>query len=355
MKPIATIITGTALFSCIAASFLASTALARDDAIPVTVTRVAASEVAPRVPAAGTVFSRNETQVTAGIAGRLEWVAEPGLFVAAGEAVARFDCDMLELRRERQVAEAERAKINFARLGREVERLESLEEQSVIAEIELDRTRAERDLAGSDMTIARITVRETDSELGRCAVRAPFSGVVTERLQRAGEDVERSTVIARMTDTQNLEVRVSVPIRHLPRMRVGSVASVKMNELELAGRIRSIVPAANSQSQTFEVRLELPDDAPTVVAAGQLVSVTLPLSATSALTVPRDSVVLTEDGTFVMRITEKATAERVAVQVTESSGDRIAVRGPLESGDTIAVRGAESLEGGESVIVRTET
>ncbi|MDX1507588.1 MAG: hypothetical protein R3358_04870, partial [Woeseiaceae bacterium] len=86
----------------------------------------------------------------------------------------------------------------------------------------------------------------------------------------------------------------------------------------------------------------------------QLVSVSLPLSANAALTVPRDSVVLREDGAFVMRINDDAKAERVAVEVSEASGDQIAVRGQLRSGDRIAVRGAEALEEGELVAVQTE-
>ena len=40
-------------------------------ATTITVTQVVSTNVAPRVPAAGTVFSRNQTQITAGIAGRL--------------------------------------------------------------------------------------------------------------------------------------------------------------------------------------------------------------------------------------------------------------------------------------------
>lgn len=111
--------------------------------------------------------------------------------------------------------------------------------------------------------------------------------------------------------------------------------------------IRKVVPAANSPSQTFEVRLDL--------AAGQLVRVSLPLSASAALTVPRDSVVLREDGAFVMRINDDARAERVAVQVSEASGDHIAVRGELRSGDRVAVRGAEALDDGERVAIQTET
>ena len=325
------------------------------NATTITVSQVVSASVGPRIPAAGTVFSRNETQITAGIAGRLEWVAEPGDQINAGESVARFDCEMLELQRERQVAQAERADINFKTLSREVERLDTLTATNAISIMQYERTQADRDLAASDLAIARITIKETENQLRRCNVRAPFSGVVTEQLQRVGEDVERSTVIAAMTDTQNLEVRASVPIRYLPRMQIGEIAEVKMSEMRLEGRIRKIVPAANSQSQTFEVRLELPKDAPQVVAAGQLVSVTLPLSANAALTVPRDSVVLREDGAFVMRINSDQKAERVSVEVTESSGDHVAVRGALESGDRVAVRGAESLQDGELVAVQTET
>jgi len=322
---------------------------------PITVTEVMSTGVAPNVPAAGTVFSRNESQITAGMAGRLVQLAEPGDYVEAGTAVAVFDCEMLELQRERQVAEADRASINAETLASEVNRIESVRGANVIAEIQLARIVADRDLARTDLRIAHISIRETDSQLSRCIVRAPFSGVVTQRLRNAGEDVERSTVLAAMTDTDNLEVRASVPIRYLPRMRVGQAAEVHMNELLLEARIRKVVPAANSQSQTFEVRLDLPEGAPQLVAAGQLVSVNLPLSPNVALTVPRDSVVLREDGAFVMRINDNAKAERIAVEVREASGDLLAVRGALRSGDRVAVRGAEALDDGELVAVRSET
>ncbi len=322
---------------------------------PITVKEVISTSIAPTVPAAGTVFSRNETQITAGMAGRLEYLAEPGDFVEAGAPVAEFDCQMLELQRERELAEADRASINFRTLSSEVKRLEAVRDTNVIAEIQLDRTAADRDLAGSDLRIANIAIRQTDGQLARCIVRAPFSGVVTQRLRNAGEDVERSTVLAAMTDTENLEVRASVPIRFLPRMRAGEAAEVRLNELRLEARVRKIVPAANSQSQTFEVRLDLPAGAPRLVAAGQLVSVTLPLSPNVALTVPRDSVVLREDGAYVMRINDGARAERVPVEVREASGDHIAVRGALRSGDRVAVRGAEALDDGELVAVQSET
>ncbi len=326
-----------------------------DESVPVTVTEVMAERIAPEVPAAGTVFSRNQAQITAGIAGRLEWVAEPGDFVAAGDVVARFDCEMLELRREEQVALAERERLNMNSLARETDRLEQLQEKLIAAGTQVDRMRADRDLAASELRIARVRTRQIESELGRCVVNAPFSGVITQRLRRAGEDVERSAMLATMTDTHNLEVRASVPIRYLPRVTTGGDANVQLGELLLEGRIRKIVPAADPLSQTFELRVDLPDDASSFLAAGQLVSVRFPLMGAAAMTVPRDSIVLREDGTFVMRITDQQLAERVAVDVADASGERIAVRGNLAAGDRVAVRGAEALQNGQSVTVQTGT
>ncbi len=335
-------------------------ALAQDaddvkDAVLITVTEVIAEDMAPAVPVAGTVFSRNVTQITAGLAGRLEWVAEPGDFIKAGQAVARFDCEMLKLQREEQLAQAERERINFETLRREADRLEKLRESFVTSVTQLERTQGDRDLAASELQIAQVRIRQTESQIKRCTATAPFSGVVTERLRHAGEDVERSTVLAAMTDTRNLEVRASVPIRYLPRVKTGEIAEVRMSELRFEGRIRKAVPAGDALSQTFQVRIDLPSAAPDFIAAGQLVSVSLPLSATTVMTIPRDSIVLREDGAFVMRINGENKAERVTIEVADANGQRVAIRGALKPGDRVAVRGAEALDDGEQVAVHTET
>ncbi len=338
---------------CLAPSFLR--AQAANDAILVTVTEVVAEDISPVIPAAGTVFSRNATQITAGLAGRIDWIAEPGDYIAAGDAVAVFDCDLMELRREVLLAQTERERINYETLRREAERLEKLRETYVASATQLERMQGDRDLAASELRIAQVRVRQTEEELERCAATAPFDGVVTERLRNQGEDVERSTVLAAMTDTRNLEVRASVPIRYLPRVRPGDLAEVRMQEIRFEGRVRTAVPAADALSQTFQVRIDLPQAAPDFIAAGQLVSVSLPLSAASVMTVPRDSIVLREDGTFVMRINDDNKVERVTIEVAEANGQRVAVRGALKPGDRIAVRGAEALDDGEHVAVQAET
>ena len=328
---------------------------AAGNAVTVTVSEVVYEELAPEIHSAGTVFSRNESLITAGLAGRLIWVAEPGDFIREGEAVARFDCDYLVLQRDEQVAQADRERSDVDALSREVDRLEAARELLVASATQFEMMRADRDRAAGNLRIAHVRTSQIEKQLGRCIATAPFDGVVTERRQRASEDIERSTVIAAMTDTRNLEVRASLPVRYLPRVEIGDAAFIRMSETRFEGRIRKVVPAADPLSQTFEVRIQLPQAAPSFVAAGQLVSIRMPLSSKNTLTVPRDSIVLKEEGSFVIRIKNDDTAERVSVDVADASGDRVSVRGDLSIGDRVAVRGAEGLADGELVAVMKES
>lgn len=68
----------------------------------VIVAPVEEANITPTMPIAGTVFSRNDLQITAGVDGRLEFVAEPGTVVAQGDVVARIDAEPLTLQRAEQ-------------------------------------------------------------------------------------------------------------------------------------------------------------------------------------------------------------------------------------------------------------
>ena len=203
------------------------------DAIPVTVSEVASEDLAGTVPAAGTVFSRNMAQITAGLQARLEWVAEPGDYIREGEAVARFDCEHIRLQREEQMVQSELETVRHDSLVREIERMERA--LMATSELQLERVKANRDLSRSQIDVINVRVRQFESQLRRCTELAPFSGVVTAQMRRGGEDVPRGDLLATMTDTQNLEVRASVPIRHLPRMSRGSLAEVRLNDIRYNG------------------------------------------------------------------------------------------------------------------------
>lgn len=324
---------------------------AQDQQIPIVETAsVLRVEIAPTVSVPGTVFSHSDVQITAGVAGQVEMVAEPGTIVTAGQPVALIDRTALLLQREEQEALLERTEINLRQLDSQLRRQRELHDSSVVSDFDLEQTEANRDLARSDANITRVRIRQIDEEIRRAEVRAQFTGIVTERLRREGEDVARGEILARLTDTEHLEVRAFVPLRHLPRTAVGERIRILAEQHEQEGVIRVVVPTGDVRSQTFEAIIDLPPEARNLWTVGQLVSVAVPISTGApTLAIPRDGLVLRQNGSFVFRISAENIAERIYVDVGDSAGELIAVTGALQEGDRIAIRGAENLADGTEV------
>jgi RND family efflux transporter MFP subunit len=347
--------TSTNIFSrlFVVSMFLAAPAFAQQP--PTSVVQVASvsrMELAPTVAVPGTIFSRNDMRVTAGVAGQLLEVAEPGTYIEKGQSIARIDPQPLLLLRAEQEALLERAEINVRQLESQLGRQRELGGSSLVSEFEIEQTEANRDLAISDANIIRVRIRQIDDQIQRADVRAPFSGVVISRAHRAGEDVARNEILAQMTDIQNMEVRAFVPLKHLPRTTVGDSIEIFATNANYFGTVRALVPTGDVRSQTFEALIDLPPKAAGNWTVGQLVSVAIPIKArASSLTVPRDALVLRSEGSFVFRINDENKAERIEVEIGDSSGSLVAVTGPLTEGDRVAVRGAENLREGADVKV----
>lgn len=316
----------------------------------VQVAKVSRSELAPTVAVPGTIYSRNEVQITAGVSGQLEMVAEPGTLVEPGQLVALIDKRTLLLQRAEQEALLARAQINIRQLNSQLRRQRELENEDLVSEFELEQTEANRDLAVSDADITKVRIRQIDDQVRRAEIRAPFSGVVISRERNAGEDVTRGEVLGELKDIRNLEVRAFVPLKHLPRTNVGETLDIFVTDAMHSGTIRALVPTGDIRSQTFEARIDLPSSAVNDWTVGQLVSVAIPIRAReTTLTVPRDALVLRSNGSFVFRISAENKAEQIPVEIGDSAGDLIAVTGALTEGDRVAIRGAENLREGADV------
>ncbi len=324
-------------------------ATAQQPAPLVSIALVETAEIAPTVAVPGTVFSRNDARLTASVGGLLTYVAEPGTRVAAGDAVAEIDTAELRLQRREQEALLSRARIQLRQIESELTRQTELRSTNVVSEFQLEQTTANRDLAVADVRIIQVRINQIDERIDRATTKAPFAGLVISRERRAGEEVAQGAPLAAMTDTETLEVRAFVPLKHLSRTHVGDQLDVFDNQMRLTGTIRALIPTGDVRSQTFEARIDLdaPGDAANV---GQLVSVAVPIrAAAESLAVPRDALVLRAAGAFVFRIGTDMVAERIPVELGDSAGTLIAVSGDLREGDQVAIRGGETLSDGSTV------
>lgn len=332
----------TALFSGLA---LAQTA-------PVTTVQLSETRLSYEVPTIdvpGTVYSLNNTELTSGVDGRLNWIAEAGTLVQAGDVLAQLDPLPLQLQKAELDAQLQRARLQADYFANEYQRLKNLQQSQSVSLLQLDKARSDHQLAQADADIIAARIAQLADQLSRTQVKAPFAGVVAERLREAGGDVSRSTPLLRLQDIYQLEVRAYVPLQYLRYVQAGDALSVSSAQQQADVAVSALIPAADAQSQRAELRLKL-GKASTQWLAGELVSVKVATrDAKAAVTVHRDAVLLRSDGTYVITVDDNNVAHRKAVKVSDGNGEWITVDEGLQAGEKVVTRGAERLRDGQTV------
>ena len=129
----------------------------------VTLAEVTQGEAGASIWVSGTVASRQQAALSAEVSGRVEWIAEFGSRVKAGDELLRLDAATLRLSLEQSRAEQAReaSKLRYARA--EYQRLERLHQQKSASQSQYDKARYEVEQAELADQLARVQVRQIEA------------------------------------------------------------------------------------------------------------------------------------------------------------------------------------------------
>lgn len=340
------------LKSLIAVLVLLPTALCaqwEDAASPVVTEIIGMESLAPSVELPGTVISRFDSRLAAELSAKLVWIAEVGTEVKKGDTVARLEDFTYKIREMEAQSQVDREQAQVTFLESELERLEQLSKRNLSAKSQYDKTVSELAMARSDHKIAQAQLGYSQIAMHVTQIRAPFDGVVTERLRSIGERMNVADEVLRLVDPGSLEVVARAPLSTVNFIKKGDVLSLVNDYRSGNAPIRTIVPFGNPQSHMFEVRLDVD---PSIWTVGESVRLSMPTAAAKeVLAVPRDALVLRREGASVFKVTEESTVVQVKVIVGLGAGALIEVFGDIAAGDEVVIRGAEGLSDGALVDV----
>lgn len=337
----------TSAFAFVAA-MQAAQAQANAPAVPVVVTTAREEKVGASLTATGTVVSRNDARISGEVGGTLAWIAEPGANVRRGETVARIDGERLSLTLRDSEATLKRLEAQLQLLSTQRTRLETL--GNVVSQSQLDEALSREHMAEQDVEQARVARDRARLDLNRATVRAPFDGVVAERLSQSGEFVSGGTPLLRLVNDRDLEVVARAPLTTADAVGAGAIAQLVDGDHKGSGKVRAVIPVGDERSRMVELRIALTDKSWRV---GAPVRVEIaPRTLKAVVTVPRDAVILRQGTSYVMRVKPDNTAERVAVNIGPGYANHVQIDGLLQAGDRVVVRGGERLEPGQAVKVQ---
>jgi membrane fusion protein, multidrug efflux system len=366
-----------------------------DEGLAVNVTQVERIELRRAVDAVGTLAARDQAVVSAEVDGRVaRLVVDMGDRVAAGAPLVVLDGERLRYRADEQRASLEQTR---ARLGARGESLPPAEQtpdvlsaaaqhaeaeqqllrarrlaaRSLVSAEELERAETqwktaraahEAAIAAERQMRAEVSAREAalrvaTRDLQDAVVRAPFEGVVAERMVSEGQFVRAQAPVMRLVRVHPLRLTAEIPERFGPGVQVDQPMSLLTDafpDKPVEGRITRISPDVNLKTRAFSIEAEVPNP-DGALKPGTFARVHVATNRVDRAIVIPASAIQTRYGTSLVFIVRDNTLAGVEVKLGDRLGPRVEILDGLEPGVTIVADGVEGLSNGMRVTPRKAT
>jgi RND family efflux transporter MFP subunit len=341
------------------------------------------------VTANGYVVARTRAAVSSKVPGRLAYLGvSEGSYVERGRVIARLE----NADYEAQVAQAEanvmssRARLveaqgDHEQLEREAQRLRGIRARNANLlspqEVDAAESRAASANARVRSAVAGVAAAEAGVNfarvtLGNTEIRAPFTGTVLRKEAEVGEIVAPSVgggltrgAVVTMADLTSLEVDVDVNEAYIARIRTGQLARITLDaypDTSFAGRVRQVVPTADRQRATVQVKVSITDRDPRILpemgARVDFLEPEAPASPTAAPNAPRPlrirvpiAVVREAGGQSIVWLVRDGTLESRVVVAGPASGGFREIRSGLSGGELLLAGGVDAPRNGMRVKV----
>lgn len=303
----------------------------------------------------GTTQPIEQTIVKARVAGRLaEVLVREGDRVAKGQILARFETNELQSRVNERRSALDAARADARWTARDLGDKETLAKRNIVSQSALDAARATAENKASMVSVAEAQLEIAQRSLGDAEVRAPFDGVVGERVANQGESLPIDGKILALLDTSHVEVAAQMPAADVVRLKVGQAATVTLEgfgDREFAGRITRISPTAQAGSRSIPVYVAI-SDRHDALRGGLFATGTVTVAEKGhALAVPAIAVRKDDQGDYVLAVDNGTLLRKpVGAVRTWSRGELVEVKG-LESGMTVVAAPLPGLKAGQAVKV----
>lgn len=341
------------------------------------------------IRATGSITAEEQAEVAAEIAGRvIATPVERGSVVGDGALLVRIspaeaeaqtheaeaNAAQLEARLgltaggtldTEAVPEVRTAKASFDLAQNEFNRITSLLDQRVVSQSEFEQRRAQmeasrqqyeaaRNIAAQQfqaLQAARARVVLARKSLSDTSVRAPFSGLVAERLVSIGDYVTKGMKVAVIVRVNPLRVQLTVPEQFVSAVKTGATVTFQVDAYpgrEFTGTIRYVSPILEANRRALTVEAVVPNQSgdlkPGLFATARIEEP----QQSSAVVVPTTAIQTTAGTSRVFVVNGNTVEERIVT--TGQQVDALTeIATGLTAGERVATKNVAQLFDGAKV------
>ncbi|WP_337777925.1 efflux RND transporter periplasmic adaptor subunit [Mitsuokella jalaludinii] len=184
-------------------------------------------------------------------------------------------------------------------------------------------------------------------------LRAPRAGVIGYRNAETGAIVSAGTKVFSLVDTSHINIDCTIAEADAAILKAGLPVEVTIDALgeDYAGEIVYVSPAMDEASKTYQVRIELTDEAAReTIKAGLFAHTAVDiLQRRATLCVPKEALLSRTGRQVLFVVREDGTVEERAVKVGLMNDAEVEILDGLEPGDTVVVTNQDKLQDGKKV------
>ncbi len=281
-----------------------------------------------------------QADVIAKVAGEIRQVlVEEGDDVERGQILARLDGDRLRL-------ELNESQARLRKLQRDFERNQDLKERGLISEGDFEKIQYELEALQASYNLASL-------ELDYTQIRAPISGVISERYIKLGNTIAVGEPIFRVTSFEPLVAYLHIPEREYRQISPGQPVRIDIDALagtQIYADVTRVSPIVDPDTGTFKITIEI-SDAERRIKPGMFGRMSIVYDKhENALQVPRSAIV-EEIGSTSVFVVEDNVAIRRPVKTGFSGNGLIEIIDGLDDTDNVITVGQVGLKPDATVTV----
>jgi membrane fusion protein (multidrug efflux system) len=312
-------------------------------AIPVEIGRPTRGDIVAVYSGTAPIEAFAEADVIAKVAGEVrEILVEEGDDVEQGQVLARLDGDRLRL-------ELDQSQANLHKLQRDFERNVDLKEKGLISTGDFDKIRYDLEALEASYNLARL-------ELDYTQIRAPISGVVSDRFVRLGNTVSANESVFRVTSFDPLVAYLHIPEREYRNIAEDQIVGIDIDALQgqrIIASVTRVSPIVDPQTGTFKITIEISDEGRRI-KPGMFGRISIVYDQhVNVLQIPR-SAILEESGETSVFVVEDGKAMRRNVRTGYANSGMIEITEGLEDDDKVVTIGQTGLKNDAVVTIINE-
>lgn len=302
----------------------------------------------------GSVVPDQQARIASRLMGYIRSIpVEVGQSVKRGDLLFAIDPQDIQSQISQARAGYQQAQAALENAKADFERFSQLYKEESVSRQQFDGIRLQYSVAQENLTAAKAGLDQAQAQLNYANVRAPFDGVVVQKLAVAGDLAAPGNPILVIENLKSLSVQTEVSQDLYAVLRVGDKAQVLIDghQQELIGEIYSLVAAANPRTRGHNLKLSLPDA--DNVNSGTFARISFKRGERQAIMIPQTALVTRGGIQGVFVVDDAGIAHFRMVRIGMTLGDQYEVQAGLDLDDKIVVNNNQTLVNGDRVVAET--